>query len=123
MQLTTNLQVNWYNGSLARTSGGHLVLTTTSEDVTYPIGPADPITRVRPGESRHMQTAMIQSWNKFCFSEGAVELLARMPGLHNQEGLWPAFWLSTFAAAFEPQCTCAPPTGTRTAVLCTCSRL
>eukprot|EP00966_Prymnesium_polylepis_P329660 7385336-Prymnesium_polylepis.1 len=24
---------------------------------------------------------MIQSWNKFCFSEGAVELRARMPGL------------------------------------------
>eukprot|EP00966_Prymnesium_polylepis_P246997 5712186-Prymnesium_polylepis.1 len=37
---------------------------------------------------------MIQSWNKFCFSEGAVELRARMPGLHNQEGLWPAFSLN-----------------------------
>ena len=83
---TTNLQVNYYNRSLAHTEAGNLVLTTTNQDVTFSDG--------RGGtETRHIQTAMLQSWNKFCFTEGAVELRAKMPGLYNQEGLWPAFWL------------------------------
>ena len=83
---TTNLQVNFYNRTLAHTDAGALVLTTTNQDVTFSDG--------RGGtETRHMQTAMLQSWNKFCFTEGAVELHAKMPGLYNQEGLWPAFWL------------------------------
>jgi len=39
------------------------------------------------------QTAMLQSWNKFCFTGGTVEMRARLPGDAYQQGLWPAFWL------------------------------
>ena len=40
------------------------------------------------------KSAMLQTWNKFCFQEGAAEVRAEMPGNDgSQEGLWPAFWL------------------------------
>ena len=50
---------------------------------------------------------MLQGWNKFCFSEGIAEIRAQMPGIWDQEGLWPAFWLmgnlgrATFTASTE----------------------
>ena len=83
----TNEQVNYYNSSLAFTSGGVLMLRTTSEDVTLPTSDG------AVPEVRHLQTAMLQTWNKFCFSEGATEIRARLPGRSSQEGLWPAFWM------------------------------
>ena len=80
---TTNEQINYYNSSLAFTQAGNLVLRTTSDDVVIP----------GTTETRHLQTAMLQTWNKFCFSEGAAEIRAQLPGRSNQAGLWPAFWL------------------------------
>jgi len=78
----TNEQYNAYNDSLAYTKGGNLILETTNEDWVHPeLG------------LRHYQTAMLQTWDKFCFQEGYVEIKARMPGRHDVGGLWPAFWL------------------------------
>jgi len=44
------------------------------------------------GESVHMpyRSAMLQSWNKFCFTGGIVEFRARQP---SGGGYWPALWL------------------------------
>jgi len=36
------------------------------------------------------RSAMLQSWNKFCFTGGVVEFRARMP---HGSGYWPALWL------------------------------
>jgi len=36
------------------------------------------------------QSAMLQSWNKFCFTSGIVEYKARQP---RGAGYWPALWL------------------------------
>ena len=36
------------------------------------------------------RSAMLQSWNKFCFTGGVVEFRARMP---HGTGYWPALWL------------------------------
>lgn len=81
----TNEQVNWYNTSLADTKDGKLELWAINQDVTFPVN--------QSFETRHVQTPMLQTWNKFCFTGGAVDVRAKMPGLPYQEGLWPAFWL------------------------------
>eukprot|EP00966_Prymnesium_polylepis_P008664 199854-Prymnesium_polylepis.1 len=89
----SNEQVNYYNSSHAFTRGGVLDILCTNDYVTFEVNG----TRENPEaktETRGLQTAMIQSWNKFCFQEGVVELSARMPGPHgSQEGLWPGFWM------------------------------
>jgi hypothetical protein len=43
--------------------------------------------------SRPYATPMLQSWNKFCFTEGVLEMSAQLPGISTQGGLWPAFWV------------------------------
>ena len=77
--------MNYYNSSNAFTSGGNLKIMSVNQDVTFRGNGSD--------ETRHLQTAMLQTWNKFCFQEGAVDVSARMPGKSAQPGLWPAFWL------------------------------
>lgn len=81
---STNEQVNYYNASLATTNEeGQLALRSAYQPV-----------QLSGGSTRYIQTAMIQTWNKFCFSGGGIaEVRARMPGRHDQPGLWPAFWL------------------------------
>ena len=89
----SNEQVNYYNASHAITRDGVLDILCTNDPVTFEVSGTreDPHART---ETRTIQTAMLQSWNKFCFSQGAVEISARMPGPHgSQEGLWPAFWM------------------------------
>lgn len=92
---TTNEQVNYYNASLAFTEAGSLVLRSTHDDVTLPLDSNSSWQEGDPPaeETRHLQTAMVQTWQKFCFSEGAAEVRARLPGRASQAGLWPAFWL------------------------------
>lgn len=36
---------------------------------------------------------MVNSWNKFCFSGGIVEISLKLPGKWDVGGLWPAFWI------------------------------
>lgn len=91
----TNYQLNRYNASLARTRGGALELLFIGQDYSG------------SDHTRHFQSAMLQTWNKFCLSEGAVEISARLPGSASQPGLWPAFWLmgnlgrATFTASTD----------------------
>lgn len=66
---STNAQVNFYNETLARTANGLLVMEANSNDAVF----------VSNGTTfvRSLQTPMLQTWNKFCFSEGAVEISAK----------------------------------------------
>jgi beta-glucanase (GH16 family) len=41
-------------------------------------------------DKKHIQSAMMQGWNKFCFTGGIVEYSARLPGNPSVGGLWPA---------------------------------
>ncbi|CAN0327518.1 unnamed protein product, partial [Scytosiphon promiscuus] len=34
-----------------------------------------------------------QTWDKFCFTGGIVEIRAKLPGRYDVGGLWPAMWL------------------------------
>ena len=72
----TNAQVNYYNSSLAHTAGGKLRLVSNSDDAVFDTFATDG-TPGGPYETRHLQTAMLQGWNKFCFSQGIAEVSAR----------------------------------------------
>ncbi|ONH67934.1 Beta-glucan synthesis-associated protein KRE6 [Cyberlindnera fabianii] len=39
------------------------------------------------------RSGMLQSWNKMCFSEGIMEVSAKMPGSAYTAGLWPGIWI------------------------------
>lgn len=41
---------------------------------------------------KNYQSAMVNSWNKFCFTGGYMEMRVQMPGNDQIPGLWPAFW-------------------------------
>jgi len=38
------------------------------------------------------RSGMLQSWNKFCFTQGKLEISARLPNYGNISGLWPGLW-------------------------------
>ena len=40
----------------------------------------------------YYRSGMVQSWNKFCFTEGRIEISARLPNYGNITGLWPGLW-------------------------------
>lgn len=44
--------------------------------------------------TKNYTSAMIQTWNKFCFTGGVLELSIDLPGDAYSGGLWPAAWLN-----------------------------
>jgi len=72
--------LEWYDPSAATTKDGALKLTLSK--VTNPL------------DNHNMQyrSGMIQSWNKFCFTGGLIEVSVTLPGASNIAGLWPAVW-------------------------------
>ncbi|CAN3373421.1 hypothetical protein DIURU_000352 [Diutina rugosa] len=38
------------------------------------------------------RSGMVQSWNKMCFTQGHIEISARLPNYGNISGLWPGLW-------------------------------
>eukprot|EP01052_Picozoa_sp_SAG31_P061829 SAG31_NODE_20879_length_563_cov_1.213362_2_plen_99_part_01 len=86
----TTGQVCFYNESLAETVGGKLRIRTTSDDVEAKYFAPDGTIGT---DRRPYSSSMLQSWNKFCFTEGIVEMSVQMPGEPDQAGLWPGFWM------------------------------
>lgn len=71
--------IEWYDPIAVTTSGGAVHMTLT---------PEDPATN----HNFSYRSGMIQSWNKFCFTGGILEVNVRLPGANNVAGLWPAVW-------------------------------
>lgn len=88
----TNFALHYYNHDLARTSKGMLNISTIVKDISFKIEPIEG-SRSSSHMTKNYQSAMIQGWNKFCFTGGIVEISAQLPGLWNVGGLWPAMWL------------------------------
>ncbi|EGW31647.1 uncharacterized protein SPAPADRAFT_62260 [Spathaspora passalidarum NRRL Y-27907] len=38
------------------------------------------------------RSGMVQSWNKFCFTQGKIIMSARLPNYGTVSGLWPGMW-------------------------------
>ncbi|KAI0063315.1 glycoside hydrolase family 16 protein [Artomyces pyxidatus] len=71
--------LEWYDPKQATTKDGYLRLTLDT---------ADPINN----HNMSYISGMIQSWNKFCFTGGMIEVAVQLPGSSKKPGLWPAVW-------------------------------
>ena len=88
----TNDALHYYSPDNAVTdSEGWLVIKTEPND-TDVVG-FDDVNRKNTHVTKHFTSAMLQTWNKFCFTGGIIEAQVIMPGKHNVGGLWPAFWM------------------------------
>ncbi|KAF8339600.1 beta-glucan synthesis-associated protein-domain-containing protein [Cantharellus anzutake] len=68
--------LEWYTPDAITTSGGNLVITMLET----------------PNHNLNFQSGMLQSWNKFCFSSGYIEVNVSLPGSHTTPGFWPGAW-------------------------------
>lgn len=89
----TNDALHYYSAANAKTNeNGELVITTEAID-TEILGQDDEEPEKKIVEKKHFKSAMLQTWNKFCFTGGIIEARVTMPGKSDVGGLWPAFWL------------------------------
>ena len=89
----TNEAIQYYNASseYVRTEDGALVIETRAEHTMWEQWDEDTYQvteHVKPYTS-----GMVQSWNKFCFTGGVLELSVQLPGAWDSAGVWPAAWL------------------------------
>lgn len=88
----TNFALQYYDENLATTNNGYLNISTIVKDVTFEVD--DVVTSNIPyKKTKNYKSAMIQGWNKFCFTGGILEIRAKLPGYANIGGMWPAMWL------------------------------
>lgn len=83
--------LQFYNASQISTKNGFLVIETTTEETKWK--GFNPYKKEYQTMSRHFKSGMLQSWNKFCFTGGILEVDIQFPGRHDVGGLWPAVWL------------------------------
>ena len=70
------VDIEWYDPKQITTENGKLVITMEQA----------------PNHGLNFRSGMLQSWNKFCFTTGYVEVSVSMPGSVTAPGLWPAAW-------------------------------
>ena len=88
----TNDALHYYSSLNARTNEkGELVIVTEAADTNI-LGYND-VQKKKEIVTKHFRSAMIQTWNKFCFTGGIIEAEVQLPGHSTVGGLWPAFWL------------------------------
>ncbi|KAJ1309915.1 hypothetical protein OPQ81_006674 [Rhizoctonia solani] len=68
--------LEWYDPAQATTKGGALVLT---------------LEEVR-NHDLNFRSGMLQTWNKFCFTTGYIEVAVSLPGNAQTPGYWPGAW-------------------------------
>ncbi|KAF7968462.1 hypothetical protein HWV62_30551 [Athelia sp. TMB] len=68
--------LEWYDPSTITTKDGKLVITLSEVQ----------------NHDLNFMSGMLQSWNKFCFTTGYIEVSVSMPGTAEAAGLWPAVW-------------------------------
>jgi beta-glucanase (GH16 family) len=87
----TNNPLHYYSDSNAYTHNGQLVLQSDLNAQTFSV--YDPVEHRYHNETKQVRSAMVQSWNKFCFTGGIVEFSAKLPGKPYKGGMWPALWM------------------------------
>lgn len=84
----TNSALHYYCHDNAQTANGFLNISTIQKVNEYRA--FNEKTKKFYADKKYVQSAMLQGWNKFCFTGGIVEFSAQLPGKHNVGGLWPA---------------------------------
>lgn len=88
----TNDALHYYSEDNAVTSDdGDMVITSEAKDTK--VNGFNDVKGEKERVTKHFKSAMVQSWNKFCFTGGIVEAEVVLPGYFEIGGLWPAFWL------------------------------
>jgi beta-glucanase (GH16 family) len=87
----TNAALHYYHSDNAETKDGLLKIKTEKKDNAYRA--FDEKLKKFYNDKKHIQSAMLQGWNKFCFTGGIVEFSAKLPGSPRIGGLWPALWM------------------------------
>ncbi|KIP01971.1 glycoside hydrolase family 16 protein [Phlebiopsis gigantea 11061_1 CR5-6] len=73
--------LEWYDPAQVTTQGGALVITM------------DEVTDVTLNHGLQYKSGMLQSWNKFCFTTGYIEVSITLPGPNSDtRGYWPGAW-------------------------------
>ncbi|KAK0226391.1 glycoside hydrolase family 16 protein [Armillaria fumosa] len=68
--------IEWYDPAAVTTINGSLALTLSAKET----------------HGLDYQGALVQTWNKFCFTGGYLAASVQLPGINNIVGLWPAVW-------------------------------
>ena len=84
----TNDALHFYSPENVITQNGMLNITTIHKINKYKAFSEK--TKKFFVDEKHIQSAMIQGWNKFCITGGIVEFSAKLPGDPTTGGLWPA---------------------------------
>ncbi|KAJ7155157.1 glycoside hydrolase family 16 protein [Mycena filopes] len=72
--------LEWYDPSAVTTKDGALEITLSKVD------------DISTNYGLQYRSAMISTWNKFCFTGGILVSSVTLPGANNVLGLWPAVW-------------------------------
>jgi beta-glucan synthesis-associated protein KRE6 len=96
----TNLALHFYHDDNAITTNGVLNITTEIKTNVYKA--FNEKTKKFYADAKHVQTGMLQGWNKFCHIGGIVEFSAKLPGKPEDGGLWPACKSLCFLVCEEP---------------------
>lgn len=83
--------LQFYNSSAVTTENGFLKISTYLETTAW--NRYDEVKKVWKHEIKNFTSGMVQSWNKFCFTGGIVEVDVIFPGDPYIGGLWPAIWM------------------------------
>lgn len=76
----TNNPLHYYSAANAYTQDGRLVLRSDIEQPPKTFAEYDVIAQQMRNQTKQVRSAMMQSWNKFCFTGGIVEFSAKLPG-------------------------------------------
>ncbi|KAJ7712456.1 glycoside hydrolase family 16 protein [Mycena metata] len=68
--------LEWYDPGQITTANGKLVITIEET----------------PNHDLNFKSGMLQSWNKFCFTTGYIEVKISLPGSPQTPGFWPGAW-------------------------------
>lgn len=90
-QTDTNEALHFYRPENVRTTNGVLNITTIQKSNKYKAFDEDKLKYY--ADAKHIQSGMVQGWNKFCMTGGIIEFSAKLPGDPKTGGLWPALWM------------------------------
>ena len=77
--------LHFYNATQITTHNGSLVITTDTQDTKWKGW--NPFKKKYEQMSRHFRSGMLQSWNKFCYTGGILEIDIQFPGRHDVGGI------------------------------------
>lgn len=87
--------MEWYDPQQIKTLNGNLVITMDSTSTTQSgltSGSTAPF-QTSDNHGLSYRSGMLQSWNKFCFTSGYIEVAVVLPGPNeNTQGYWPGIW-------------------------------